>query len=121
MSDPVLDEDLIIAHLQAPCTVEYLTAIQGGAVQALCDVYDRKVTRDEFVDAAAKCLTLYGQSMKLWLLDNIHGVFQNGALTESSFKEAEARMGGLLRAQCETVIEMVKRLQECPTSRDRIN
>lgn len=121
MADPVLDEDLILYSLKCPCTKDYTQTIQAGAVQSLCDAYDRKMTRDEFTAAAAACLTLYGQASKVWMLHNVQEVFDAGNLNTQAFVDADRRMTDLLRLQCEVVIELVKRLQACPTSKDSIN
>lgn len=121
MADPVLDETVIIAQLKSPCSKDYVHIIQAGAVQALCDVYDRKVTRDEFTTAAAACLSLYGQAAKVWMLHNIEDVFKAANLNQAAFDDADQRMTELMRKHCEVVIELVKRLTECPTSQDKLN
>lgn len=121
MADPVLDEDNIVSLLKAPATVDCIDMIQGGAVQALCDLYDRKTTRDEFTTGAAKCLALYGQGAKMWVLNNIKQVYAHGNLDEACFQRAEQGLAQLLRKQAEEVIELVRRLQECPTSDKRVH
>lgn len=121
MADPVLDEQQIIQLLKAPCTVEMVNILQSGAVQALVDLYDRKVTRDEFTAMASPCIALYGQCSKLWLLDNIKDVFMTGDLTAQRFDDAKNGLADVIRKQAETVIEQVKRLQLCPTSQDQVH
>ena len=121
MADPVFDEDSIRALLAAPATVEYTIAIQTGAVQAAIDLYDRKVTREEFMNSIAPCITLYGQAAKLWMLHNIKDVFETGELTPERFAKTNDAMCELMRKQLQTVTEIVKRLQTCPTSRDAVH
>ena len=121
MSDPVLDEQYIIELLRCPVKAETVTMLQGGAVQALIDLYDRKVTREEFANLASPCLALYGQTAKLWLLANIEGVFDSGDLDKDRFVKAREGLENLVRKQAETVIEIVKRLQTCPTSQDKVH
>lgn len=121
MSDPVLDEDFILHMLKVPVIADNIETIQGGAVQALIDMYDRKVTREEFIAGAAPCLGLYGQAAKLWMLHNVRDVFEAGNLELSKFTDADQRMTQILRKQCEVVIELVKRLQECPTSASKVH
>lgn len=121
MADPVLDEDLIVSLLKSTISADSVARLQMGTVQALVDLYDRKVTRDEFTTAASHCLALYGQLAKLWLLTNIESVYDAGHLDKNNFKQAAAGLQDIVRKQCEGVIEIVKRLQLCPTSEDKVH
>lgn len=121
MADPIMDEDYIRALLSIPVKVDNSDAIQAGAVQALIDLYDRKVTREEFCQSASACITLYGQCAKFWMLHNIADVFKQGDLDQAKFDKADEAFTALIRKQTETVIEIVKRLQLCPTSQDAVN
>lgn len=121
MSDPILDEDYIRGLLSVPVTAENISALQAGAIQALCDIYDRKVTRDEFTESAAACLVLHSQCSKLWMLHSIKDPFDDGALTAEMFVTTDKGMCDLIRRQAEKVIEIVKRLQLCPTSKDPVH
>lgn len=121
MADPVLDEEMIISFLRVPKSCEYVNSLQSGCMQALADLYDRKVTRDEFVQGAAVCVAAYAQCSKLWMLNNVREVFEDGTLTAEKFKDADERMAQILRKHTEVVVELVKRLQECPTSKDPVN
>jgi hypothetical protein len=120
-SDPIFDEDMIRSLLSMPCDIEHTDTIQAGAVQTMIDLYDRKVTREEFCASLAPCLALYGQAAKLWLLHNIQDVFLAEQLTIQKFTDADKSMTEVLRKQCNTVIEIVKRMQDCPTSRDKVH
>jgi hypothetical protein len=121
MADPVLDEQWIIQLLNCSPSTENLARIQQGAVQALMDVYDRKVTRSEFADAASPCLALFGQCSKLWVLGNIEDAFNKGGVNQASFDHAREGIQAVLGKQIEHVVGIVKRLQECPTSEDKVH
>lgn len=121
MADPILDEDDIMSLLRSPISAENVSRLQAGAVQALIDVYDRKVTRDEFVNLASPILALYGQVGKLWMLSNIRDVYDAGNLDNGKFVAANTTMEDLIRKQAETVIEIVKRLKLCSTSQDVVH
>ena len=121
MADPQLDEDYIKALLSSPVSLDNTDAIQSGAAQALIDLYDRKVTREEFMNMAGVCLGLYGQCSKFWLLHSVKGVFEQGNFNDQSIKDAEIGIEQLIRAHAERVIEIVKRLQLCPTSKDPVH
>lgn len=121
MADPVVDEDGIIALLRGAPVRDNVSRLQTGAVQALVDLYDRKVTRQEFLSAASQCLALYASVSRIELLGSIHDVFETGHLSEDSFKVAEEQLQQLIRLQTANVIELVERLKKCPTSKDIVH
>jgi hypothetical protein len=121
MADPVLDENIILALLDVAPDRENLARIQQGAVQALMDLYDRKVTREEFATAASPCLALFGQCSKMWMLGNIEENFRAGFLDQPTFDEARKALQFLLGKQMETVTGVVERLRQCPLSTDKVH
>jgi len=123
MSDPVLDEDFILRLLSAPAdgSTEFIEATQAGAVQALADVYDRSVVRDQFTGAAAACVGLYAQCAKLWLLNNINQVYINGVLDQNAFDKAREGITALVQKQAQEVASLVQQLRQCPTSKDKVH
>jgi hypothetical protein len=121
MADPILDEDGIRYLLKAAVSPDNVSELQAGAVQAMIDLYDRKVTREDFVEMLAPAIALYGSVAKLWILSSIESVFDGGDLTKERFNTARIALSDLVRKQAETVIDHVKRLQECPTSQDKVH
>lgn len=121
MSDPVLDEEGILELLTMPVSSQTVSALQAGAVQAMIDLYDRKVTRDEFIHSIAPCINLYGQLAKLWLLSNVKAVHATGDLDADRFEKAEKGLVDMVKLDVDKVTQIVKRLTECPTSKDQIN
>jgi hypothetical protein len=87
----------------------------------MIDLYDRKVTRDEFIAAVAPCINLYGHTSKLHMLDNIHQVFSTGDLDEDRFVKAHEGLTDMVARDVEKVTAVVKRLVECPTSKDKVH
>lgn len=121
MADPILDENIILALLDCAPKHENLARIQQGAVQALMDLYDRKVTREEFASAASPCLALFAQCSKLWVLHNIEDAFQLGDVNQASFDHARNGIQELLSKQIESVVGIVERLRQCPLSTDKVH
>lgn len=121
MADPVLDEHGIATFLQAPCDKDHIDFLQAGAVQTFIDLYDRKVTREEFTAAISPCFALFGQASRLNTLHNVLDVFNEGTLTAEKFVDADARMCAIMKKQAEAVLEIVKRLTQCPLSKDPIH
>lgn len=120
MADPILDEDGILMLLSRPILPENVNALQAGAVQAMVDLYDRKVTREEFCELLTPCLTLYGQTAKLWLLSNIYDVHKSHGLNDERFKKAGEELAAVISKQVDEVVAIVKRVKQCPTSEDTI-
>jgi len=121
MADPLFDEELIVHLLKTAVSPENVARLQHGTVQALVDLYDRKVTREEFTSSASLCLALYAQTAKLWLLSNVEDVYNEGALDTERFKLARDGLCDVIRKQSEGVIDIVKRLQQCPTTQDKLH
>lgn len=121
MVSPLLDEDWMITLLRSPPNAEMVDRIQAGAAQALIDLYDRKVTRDVFLEQATPCFALYGQCAKLWLLKHIKNVYDEGSLDASAFAKAEQGLSELIQRQSEEIINLVQRLKMCPNDEDRVH
>lgn len=114
-------EDAIVEMLNVPITAQTVETIQCGAVQLLIDLYDKKVTREEFCKDAAPLLELYGQTAKLWLLNNIHQVYKDHGLDEDRFAMAEKGITALIAKGVERATDMAKALRECATDGDKIH
>lgn len=121
MASPVLEEEIIKRLLQYPATPDNLPFLQNAAMQCLLDMYDRKLTRPEFIEHGSKAVTLYAQMAKLWLLDHIYELHREGVLTENSFTSAQVQMKELIEVIARELIETVKRMQECPLDEDKIH
>lgn len=119
--DPVLDEEGILELLRVPVQPETISALQAGAVQALLDLYDRKVTREEFIKSAAPCIELHAQAAKLWMLTNIWRVHSSGDLTDDRFKVASEGLTNITTAAAARVHDIVSAVMQCPTSGDKIH
>lgn len=121
MASSLMDEEHIKQLLKAPATYEYVNALQAGAAGAMMDLYDRKVTRDEMAEGLQRCLILYGQCAKLFMLKNIEAVFKGGTLDQPTFTKADTELTDIIRRQSEAVIDMVKRLEMCANDEDPIH
>lgn len=121
MADPVLDEDNILHMLSAPLTLDTLDYVQSGAAQALVDLYDRKVTREQFIALASPVLAFYAQIARLRMIVSVDEVFAQGTLDQATLDKAKVGIVTLLEKQRGTVVDTVKKLMECPTSEDRVH
>lgn len=122
MVSPILDEDWIKKLLQHPPTTENIGALQAGALQCMLDMYDRKVTREEWVENHSKCVTLYTQVAKLYLIEHVHNdLFKNNLLSEETFVNAENALMDLIRVVADDLIGIMKRLELCPRTEDKVH
>lgn len=121
MADPVFDEDNIKEMLVLPVHADFYQYLQTGAVQCLIDLYDRKVTREEFCNLAQPCFVLYETMAKVWFLSQTKKAFEDKVLCDEMIANTERALESLARKQAQQVIEIVKRLQECPTSADKVH
>lgn len=121
MGDPVFDEDEIKELLMLPINAAHYGYLQTGAVQCLIDLYDRGVTREEFLNLAQPCFVLYETMAKVWFLSQTKKAFEDNVLNDQMIANTEKALESLARNQAQQVIEIVKRLQECPTSKDTVN
>lgn len=121
MSDPIIDEEGILMLLEQEILPGNVNALQSGAVQAMVNLYDRKVTREEFCALLTPCLALYGQASKLWLLNNIYNVHKSHGLDDARFTAAAKELSAVISKHVDEVVGIVERVQQCPTSRDKVH
>lgn len=121
--DPLFDEDHIIHLLQSPVKVENIDLLQSGTVQTICDLFDRKATREEFIAGLALGLQLYGMLAKFWLLDNIEETTKqfDGHLPQEKWDSARSTSVAVITEQRKSMIDLVERLKQCPTAKDPIS
>jgi len=121
MVSPVLNEDNIVMLLKAPAIPEATNSIQSGCVQTIIDMWDRKCTREEFIDRLQPALGLYGNCAKLWVLRNIEEVYKTNELSPERFEHAKEQLAEMIRLSTATLIDHVKRMQLCPEDEDKVH
>jgi hypothetical protein len=113
MVSPILNEDIIVNLLSVKASVDTIPPLQHGALQALLDMYDRKVTRDVFIQNAVKCVALHTNMAKLHMLRNIQVLFEEGTLGAASFERANNELTTLVEEDARQVIACVKEMMKC--------
>ena len=121
MTSPLLYEPGILELLKAPISRQYASALQAGAAQTLIDTFDRKATRDVFLETLEKVLFLYGYTHQLTMLSNTYDVFKSGDLNQTKFDNTNEKLSEKIRDTAMALTEHVKRLQQCPTDEDKVN
>ena len=121
VSNPVLNEDYILNLLSSPISKDTVHRLQDGAVQTLLDLYDRKVTREEFILNAGPCVLLYGQTAKYWALCTIYEQVLTDTITKDDYRNIILQLESNIKEQKFTVASVVERLKQCPLEKDPIN
>lgn len=121
MSDPILDEQEILQDLHTPVSPETVARLQMAVVGAMCDIYDRKVTREQFCAMLGPCITMYGALSKLHTIDKVRTALRAGEVTEENLNATITASEDRLRTYIGAVRGVMKQLMECPTSEDKIH
>lgn len=123
MVSPILNEDWILDLLKtAPGpNAEAIARIQAGTLQALLDLYDRKVTRTEFVTSAAAIVDLYATTAKLGLMGRVEGVYHKDLLNQTAFDEAMAALETLVGKQADAVSGIIELVSKCAPDAEPIH
>ena len=121
MADPILDETYIIDDLAAPVSLEHLTYIKRGSVQALLDMHDRQLTRENFLQMAGDAVSLYAMLARFEILDSLGDLFKSGTLKQETFDKAFRDLTNLIVAKQDQVRKHMEFVMQCPTSADKVH
>lgn len=117
----ILDECVILHLLEAPPAASNTERLQNGALNTVIDMYDRKVTRDEFIAGIGHALNLYGQCAKLYVLAHVKGSFDRNELNAADFKTVEEALVARISGSAQYLTKLVERMQLCPNKGDAVN
>lgn len=121
MGDPQLDEDMIIHMIQQPVTQLTLPYLQQAAMMVLTDLWDRKVTREEFGLSAGKATTMYTALAKLHVLMNVRTAIADNKLDYAMLDASMDKLHEIIGKRVIELVKVVEALQACPTSQDTVN
>lgn len=121
MADPILDEQVILEDLHTPVSPESTRLLQKAVIAAMCDLYDRKVTRDKFCAMLGSCLNMYASCTKLYTLDAMRTAHRDGQVSEENLNVTITAHEDHLRTYVGAVRGIMRQLMECPTSEDKIH
>lgn len=121
MADPILDEQEILQDLHTPVSPATVARLQMAVVGAMCDLYDRKVTREQFLALLGPCISMYGACAKLHTIDRVRTAHRAGEVTEENLNVTVTASEDKLRTYVGAVRGIMKQLMECPTSEDKVH
>jgi hypothetical protein len=119
--EPLIDENATLLMLRQPVTMDTLPYIQSAALQVLVDLYDRKVTRENFGLYAGRCVGLYATLAKLAVLANTRYFLDQDKLTAENIDASAEKLIEASTKMTSQVEKTLALLMECPTPQDPVN
>lgn len=121
MADPIIHEPMLLAALSPPVTVAGIEALQSAALMATVNGFDRRLTRDSYINLTASAFSLHTHLGRLHMINRIHELFKQEKLTEERLSEAETQLLAFCEAERVTLKNLTSLVTMCPTSNDPIS
>ncbi len=118
--DPQLSEYAIMGNLSMPSSAETADALQIGAMLSLVAIYDRKLNRETFIEAAQGSTALYGMLGRLTIAEAILHMLEKESFTKDKIEEAVKELTTYAEAERHKIIKIMELVVQCPTSNDPI-
>ena len=119
--DPQVNEDGCIFMLQQAINAETLPYHQNAALQVIMDLYDRKVTRDEFGKNTGTAISFYATLAKLYVIDQTRTMLADGTLTDEAVARSHAMLTAIASDKAAALVKCMTLLSSCATSEDTVN
>lgn len=119
--DPRINEQGCLFMLQQPVNLETLPYLQNAALQVVVDLYDRKVTREEFMKSAGDAITLYAMLAKLYVTAQTSDLHDKGTLTSDTIQTYADKLVLQASGRMAALAKMMTLLVQCPTSDDVVH
>jgi len=117
----VLDENLIIARLALPISMEAVSAMRAAAAGMVMDAWDRNAIRDPFQNILTTAMPLNDNLSRLETLFSVLAVMKAGALTEDHLCDSIRFLAGMIDAGRRKAIDHMTKLAECSEDDDPIH
>jgi hypothetical protein len=119
--DPFIDEDQCIFMLQQEINQETLPYHQNAALQVVMDLYDRKVTREEFARNAGTAISFYATLAKMHVVAQTRAMQEAGTLDYAVMASSTAKLAEIAAGKARSMIQCVAMLRECATTQDTVH
>ena len=119
--DPLLAENAILGNLSMPSSAENAEPLQVGAMLTLVAMYDRKLERDSFVEAAESVTGLFGMLGRLSIAESILHMMEKKVFDQDKIEIAAKELVAYAEAERHKIIKLMELVKQCPTSTDLIN
>lgn len=121
MTSAVLDEEAIMDDLALAVSEESCVQMQRACTAAMFDIYDRKVTREQYGEMLGACLALYSSLHKLFIINNVKASFYKNEINAGNLHVTIRHAEDNVRSQCGNVQHIMDLLSQCPNDEDKIN
>lgn len=122
MSDPVIDEDVMMQALQMPGDDELATTatrLRTGAAMLILDAFDRGVTRDQFLAALGAATTLIDAvGRHEIMLATKRFDAEKGVVTKVDVEVALDGIKKIIESGVDQCVKMAELLKQCPLNED---
>lgn len=119
--DPQINEEGCLYMLQQEINRETIPYHQNAALQVLMDLYDRKVTRDEFGKHAGTAISLYSTLAKLNVVEQLKDLIAVAPLEPGRIEITRAELTRIAADKAASLARCMELLQHCATSQDTVN
>jgi hypothetical protein len=119
--DPQIDEAGCIFMLQQDINIETIPYHQNAALQVIMDLWDRKVTRAEFGQHAGTAISFYSTLAKLNVCEQLQAMIAKEPLDPEKMSNTIAELHRIANDKTLALVNIMRKLQHCPTSADTVN
>jgi len=119
--DPQINEAGCVFMLQQEINAETLPYHQNAALQVLIDLYDRKVTREEFLHHAGIVVTFYSTLAKLNVIDQVRAMTITNTLTLETVDTSHVKLHEIAAAKAAMLSKFMTLMAQCPMSDDVVH
>jgi hypothetical protein len=119
--DPYINEAGCIQMLQQEITPEFLPYHQNAALQVVMDLYDRKVTREEFARNAGVAISFYATLAKLYVVEQTRDMSAAGTLTLDAIDTSATKLTEIAAGKAVQLARFMELLSQCPWSEDAVH
>lgn len=121
MADPLINEPLCLMMLQQEINDETMPYMQNAALQVIMDLWDRKVTREEFAKSCGVAIMLHSTIAKLYVIAQTRELTVTEKLTLETIDTSTARLTEFATDKRVALGAIMERLMQCPTSEDSVH
>ncbi len=121
MADPILNEDMILAGLCAPASLDTADQLQEASWMSIANAYDRKIEREPFVKLISAAMTMNNNLGRLLVTVRVRDMLERGKLTKEQLDEAAASLIGYSESARVDLYKLTELVAQCPTSLDKVS
>ena len=119
--DPYINEAGCIFMLQQAINQETQPYHQNAALQVVMDLYDRKVTREEFARNAGTAIAFYATLAKLYVVEQTRTMLAAETLNMEAVGKSSIMLTEIATEKAAALTKIMTLLSACATTRDAVH